>query len=456
MDAHSKLEIVLNEDEENEEEKRFNEIICYDSGVSDGESNEFERCDKTATDVDISSESYPNTQDVLNTPGFEIETNKSEKRSNAVQMRIYRAKQRRDPERYRQYLERERLRNYKRKYERRVQLAQEKAQALGIPYVVVEAPNARRGRKSKDAGMSLVLPTNYDSFDIEDKSLWIDADEQPIVEEKVESKQSSDSSTKQNPQISVVSIDKLIAHPRSALQTLLPQEVNGRERLSNSIKLEHDYVMQEQLSMRKKGKRFRNGKLEPDELLKIQEQCRNYILESVSDVRKKRTRRYEQRRRNERQYERIQQNQSNKQNKRNRNEPVEHEDLDDLFKELAEVADLKHPNKSCTSSSSPHKYSPGQHTNRKKGFYDEVEPQSAGEFSLTVSMPVKPVSKLKSLKLKEKPRCPPTSWNDRERDKCKRGNVPMDDYTLRKSDRYNIRNSVEIKSEPIHSDDDFF
>lgn len=45
MDAHSKLEIVLNEAEENEEEKRFNEIICYDSGVSDEESNEFEQCD---------------------------------------------------------------------------------------------------------------------------------------------------------------------------------------------------------------------------------------------------------------------------------------------------------------------------------------------------------------------------------------------------------------------------
>lgn len=35
--AHLKLEIVLNdgEGEENEEEKRFNEIICYDSGDSD-------------------------------------------------------------------------------------------------------------------------------------------------------------------------------------------------------------------------------------------------------------------------------------------------------------------------------------------------------------------------------------------------------------------------------------
>lgn len=31
---------------------------------------------KTATDVDVSSENYPNTRDVLNTPGLEIEMNK--------------------------------------------------------------------------------------------------------------------------------------------------------------------------------------------------------------------------------------------------------------------------------------------------------------------------------------------------------------------------------------------
>lgn len=45
MDARLKVEIVLNEDEENEEEKRFNEIICYDSGDSDGESNGFDQSD---------------------------------------------------------------------------------------------------------------------------------------------------------------------------------------------------------------------------------------------------------------------------------------------------------------------------------------------------------------------------------------------------------------------------
>lgn len=36
--AHLKVELVLNEDE-NEEEKRFNEFICYDSGDSDEESS---------------------------------------------------------------------------------------------------------------------------------------------------------------------------------------------------------------------------------------------------------------------------------------------------------------------------------------------------------------------------------------------------------------------------------
>lgn len=36
--AHLKVEMVLNEDE-NEEEKRFNEIICYDSGDSGEESS---------------------------------------------------------------------------------------------------------------------------------------------------------------------------------------------------------------------------------------------------------------------------------------------------------------------------------------------------------------------------------------------------------------------------------
>lgn len=39
--AHLNVEIVLNgEEDENEEEKRFNEIICYDSGVDGDSSNE--------------------------------------------------------------------------------------------------------------------------------------------------------------------------------------------------------------------------------------------------------------------------------------------------------------------------------------------------------------------------------------------------------------------------------
>ncbi len=37
--------MALNEEEEDEEEKRFNEIICYDSGDSCEESNENEQSD---------------------------------------------------------------------------------------------------------------------------------------------------------------------------------------------------------------------------------------------------------------------------------------------------------------------------------------------------------------------------------------------------------------------------
>lgn len=45
--AHLKVEMVSNQEDVNEEEKRFNEIICYDSGDSgDGDSsNENEQSD---------------------------------------------------------------------------------------------------------------------------------------------------------------------------------------------------------------------------------------------------------------------------------------------------------------------------------------------------------------------------------------------------------------------------
>lgn len=47
INAHLKIEMVLNGEDENEEEKRFNEIICYDSNDSGGDSSieESERSD---------------------------------------------------------------------------------------------------------------------------------------------------------------------------------------------------------------------------------------------------------------------------------------------------------------------------------------------------------------------------------------------------------------------------
>lgn len=40
INAHLNVGMVLNEEDENEEEKRFNEIICYDSGSDSSHENE--------------------------------------------------------------------------------------------------------------------------------------------------------------------------------------------------------------------------------------------------------------------------------------------------------------------------------------------------------------------------------------------------------------------------------
>lgn len=332
-------------------------------------------------------------------------------------MRKYRAKQRSDPVKYQQYLERERVRNYKRKYEKRIEAAQQRAIELGIPYIVLEPEgHIRRGRKPKFASsdVTLVLPAKYEDESMDETNSF-NSDDMPMIPVKVELQESDEIYQEQKPSISVVNINKLMKNPRTALQTLLPQEVNDRERVTNFIQLEHDYV--------KKGA----NKMDPHklELLQLQQQCRNFVLNKAftgsGSTKSKRTRRFNNTSTRKPTSEFV------------HNDCAEHEDLDDLFKELAEVAN-KEPKKIHSSKTSPRslhkqsphkqsphssktsprstktsprssktssratkasprssKISPRKRSPRKKSPFKQLPSQVDGQFSLTVSMPVHPL-----------------------------------------------------------------
>ncbi len=367
-------------------------------------------------------------------------------------MRKYRAKQRSDPIKYQQYLERERMRNYKRKYEQRIEAAQKRAQELGIPYIVLNPPHVRRGRKPMFGDVSLVLPAKFKN-DFEDESNSFNSDDMPV---KVELHELED----RKPQISVVNINKLISQPRSALQTLLPQEVNDRERASNFIKLEHDYVKQEKISMHDGESRKRSGKnrrkMNKNDLLQLQKQCRSFILDRVTanDLpKRKRSRRTRQRP--------VPPEQPTSHFERRNS--VEHEDLDDLFKELAEVANKEPPPKK-KHSSSHHKYSSTKRSPRKQSVLKDHGDD--GQFSLTVSMPVQPIvtSPMNRVNIKDERKSPTHPYIGYVAEDDKIAIIRNDNSEVLKS---SVNNTVDvfkcieepcenIKQEPIYSDDDFF
>lgn len=330
-------------------------------------------------------------------------------------MRKYRARQRSDPIRYQQYLHRERVRNYKRKYEKRIRAAQERAQSLGIPYIVLEPP--RRGRKPFfDEGISLVLPSKYDD-EIEDD--WFNSNDMPL---EVELQESDEMYKEQKPNISAVNINNLNNHPRSALQTLLPQEVIDRQRVSNFVKFDHDYVKESTKTLSLPGigskveKRL-GGKSQKDEKKELITIRGN--LGSVKPRRRHRPRKLP--------------------DKDARNNHIEHENLDDLFKELAEIANKKPPKREHSSS---HKKSP-----RKQYFLNHLQAENVGEFSLAVSMPVKPIPApyFEATNIKREPESP-TIESEIE-------------YNKSVMSAYNFftcnEDSIEIKQEPINSEDDF-
>lgn len=382
-------------------------------------------------------------------------------------MRKYRARQRSDPIRYQQYLERERMRNYKRKYEKRIKAAQERAQALGISYIVLEP--SRRGRKPMfDEGVTLVLPSKYED-DIEDESNSCDFDYMPMMPVQVELHESDEIYQEQIPNISVVS--KFLNHPRSALQTLLPQQVNDRERVTNFIKLEHDYVKQKTDYVKQKtdyvktesldkfsmhdgrvqklsGKKRRH-KRDKYELLNLQTQCRSFILNKATDVAKpKRSHQTNKITSRKSSYDSVHSNR------------IEHEDLDDLFKELAEVASKEPPKK---RHSSPHKKSSRKHSPRKESFFQQMQAKDDGGFSLIVSMPVQPLvaSQFKTINIKSEPKSPSDPCGIEEIVEPQ-SNSNVSSETLKKSlnnytgDIYCNEDSIEIKQEAIHTDDDFY
>lgn len=374
-------------------------------------------------------------------------------RSNAAQMRKYRARQRSDPLKYQQYLERERIRNFKRKYEKRIQEAQERAQAMGVPYIVV-SPN-RRGRKLKfGCDVSLVLPAKYHD-DTEEETNSYNSDEMLMMPVKVELQESNEICQEQKPIISVVNINKLLNHPRTALQTLLPQEVDERQRVSNFIKSEHDYVKQktdasDKFPIEDGTVTKRSGRnTHPDdkhELMRLPQQCRNFILNKAimgSVTKPKRRRR-----------------QPNKmpaiESSSNfvRSDCVEHEDLEDLFRELAEVANKEPPKK---KHSSPRKHSP-----RKPPFFNQTQANDDGKFSLTVSMPVQPIvtSQFTGPYIKKEPMGPLNLGCETNYLESKSVSILNDNLqTLKKSVNnrgdFHICNedSIEIKQEPTSDDD---
>lgn len=374
-------------------------------------------------------------------------------------MRKYRARQRSDPIRYQQYLERERMRNYKRKYEKRIKAAQERAQALGISYIVLEPP--KRGRKPMfDEGVLLVLPSKYED-DIEDESNSFDFDDMPMMPVKVELHESDEIYQEQMPKISVA--NKFLNHPRSALQTLLPQEVNDRERVTNFIKLEHDYVKQKTNYVKRESLdkfSLHDGRVpklsrkkrrhKRDELLNLQTQCRSFILNQAANVAKPKR---------SRQPNKIPENSRKSSYDSVHSNRIEHEDLDDLFKELAEVAN-KEPAKKRHSS--PHKKSPRKHSPRKKSCFEQMQAKDDGGFSLIVSMPVQPLvaSQFKTINIKSEPKSPSDPCGIEESVEPQR-NSNVSSETLKKSlintgDIYCNEDSIEIKQEPIHTDDDFY
>lgn len=356
------------------------------------------------------------------------------------------------------------MRNYKRKYEKRILAAQVRAQILGIPYIVLGQPLSRRGRRPMFGdGVSIVLPAKYDDA-IDDESNSYHSDDTPMIPVHVELHESDELYKEPKPNISVVNINKLMNQPRSALQTLLPQEVNDRERVSNFIKLEHDYVKHKTETKRtfsmldgSISKRWSDGnnkrKTKKYELQKLQEQCRSFGLNGTIS---------------ESHTHRKPNHQPQKTPARTkllpasafdmRNRYVQHEDLDDLFKELAEVATKEPPKK---KHSSPHKKSPRQHsrTPRQQSYFQQI--QDDGKFSLTVSMPVQPIGASKFVSIKSEPNSPtdgPCDFEEMVESKC--NSVPNVDQlpTLKPTtDVYNNCNedSIEIKLEPIHSDDDY-
>lgn len=367
-------------------------------------------------------------------------------------MRKYREKQRSDPVRYQQYLERERIRNFKRKHEKRIEAAQQRAIEMGIPYIVLEPEgHMRRGRKPTfpENDVTLVLPAKYEDDSTHDSNSF-NSDDIPMIPVKVELQESDEIYQDRKPCISVVNINKLMNYPRSALQTLLPQDVHDRERVCNFIQLEHDYV--------KKG--FDNTDPHKLELLKLQQQCRNFVLNKVmksNTTKPKRKRRFN--------------NTSTKNVKFDfvHKDCAQHEDLDDLFKELADIANKEPPKKIRSPlKKSPQKQSPqsSKTSPRKKSPYKKSPKRSTlkqlpregdGEFSLTVSMPVQPLVAPMRKAVHSK------SFFDLGRTKGSRwpknSSIPSDVNTFKEivSNESGVfdcnEDSIEIKQEPIDLDD---
>ncbi|KAJ6642264.1 hypothetical protein Bhyg_07211, partial [Pseudolycoriella hygida] len=394
VNASSKDEIVLDaldSEYENDEEKRFNEIICYDSGVSGESSQEIETSD---------SNSQSKHQRVIHFTVVPHDLDESQKslkaKSNAEPMRKYRAKQRSDPIKYQKYLERERIRNYRRKNEKKIVAAQETAQALGLPFVVLDTPAVQRGRRCKfgyDGTVSLVIPAQFDKDIGSDSDSFSFSDGSRIpVQVELDEKRDKICTLQKTPAMN---------GKKSSSQNLLPSELDFRERdrVKNSIKLDHDYVKRQTESpikltndQKRTLNRLHNG------ISKQRSNQKSRNINFKDDMKKIRDG-----------FSRITSGKTLKRRPTEKsvakksvhlpdNNSAEHEDLDDLFDELAKVAKKELP---------------------KDPLCNEEWKSDDGGDSLSVSMPVKlKASRLHSVEL-DKRKNPRDSGSSRETDQPK-------------------------------------
>lgn len=353
-------------------------------------------------------------------------------------MRKYRAKQRSDPLRYQQYLARERYRNNKRKFDKRVQVAQEEAQALGLPYIVLD-PSIRRGPKSKygfdSSDVLLVLPAKFEDCNEDEHDL----DEKPLMPVKHEKAEWDSVQQDRKPNISAVNINTLLGQQRSALQTLLPEEVNDRKFLSNNIKSENGYTKDEKESMYDDRSRTSRRQRNRDKKKLLQKQYRSYISNPPGGSSPLPNR--------------TESHQSGKESAKSKYfvQPAEHEDFDDLFKELEEVAKKQLPRKKPPISLK--KLSDRQLSPRRQSFFKRMQAQyQGGEYSLDVSMPVQCILESgEGVHIKDEPESP-TNPADNTFSFLKNDYSPASNHKIVDDFSLESENSIEIKEEP-HFDD---